>query len=98
VLADEAMQQELAVQDQLFESELQALQTERGATQSRMEAANAGQRASSIRTSGFFQAGTSLLTGGMQTARRAGAFDQNNNIPSSTAQTGVAGNIPNENL
>jgi hypothetical protein len=99
VLADEAMRQELAVQDQLFESELQALQTERAAEQSRLESANAGQRASSIRTSGFFQAGTSLATGATQTARRAGAFQDNNNVPSSTAETGgVAGNIPNENL
>ena len=77
VLADEARKAELQAQDELFQTEMQALDTESAARTSRFEAERAGQRASSLRSGGFFQAGSTLATGAFQTARRAGAFQSN---------------------
>ena len=80
VLADEARKAELQAQDELFQTELQALDTESAARTSRFKAQQAGQRASSLRSGGFFQAGSTLATGGFETARRAGAFQTDNNL------------------
>ena len=98
LLADEARKAELQVQDELFQTELQALDTESAAQNSEFQAQQSAQKASSLRAGGFFSAGSTLATGGFQVARRAGAFSGGSSLGGSSSSGGVAGNLSDSAL
>lgn len=94
VLAEQARNAELQAQDELFQTELQALDVESAASSSEFEARRSKQRASSLRTSGLFSAGSTLATGAFA-ANDRGLFS-GTSTPS--ASGGVAGNLPESQL
>lgn len=98
VLADQAVESEIEIQQSLFEGELASLQSERQAQASRIEAAQAGSRASSARQSGLFEAGSTIIGGGIKAGRRTGLFSSGGG--GSDAGTGdfggVAANTPRQ--
>jgi chromosome segregation ATPase len=91
VLADQAVESEIEVQQSLFEGELASLQSERSAQRARVEAAQAGSRASSARQSGLFQAGGTIIGGGIKAGRRTGLFSSGGGSGSSASTGGFEG-------